>query len=147
MRYRVPNDLLSRTFDQFRTCGAGRRECQVLWTSRWDAVADLDQLRHSRHRSYDGGLEVEDTWITEFWNELAREKRGVRVQVHTHPEDAFHSASDDTWPIVHVPGFLSLVIPQFGLGPIGLAGAYLTEIRSDGRWHEVTIEKHLEVLR
>jgi hypothetical protein len=105
----------------------------------------LDDLTHPRHRSYNGGLEVESAWITELWKVLAREGRGVRVQVHTHPGAAFHSASDDTWPVIHVPGFLSLVIPRFGLGPIGLDEAYLTEIGPDGTWREAVIAECLEV--
>jgi len=145
-RYRVPQTLLRRTFDQVRACGASRRECQVLWTSRWDAVPDLDDLVHPRHRSYSGGLEVESAWITEFWKALARERRGVRVQVHTHPGSAFHSASDDTWPVIHVPGFLSLVIPRFGFGRVGLDETYLTQIGPDGTWHEVVIAEYLEVV-
>ena len=146
MRYRLQSDVLRRTFEQLRACGAGHSECQVLWTSRWDAVGDVDEVVHSRHRSYDGGLEVESEWITEFWKRLAREQRGVRVQVHTHPATAFHSISDDTWPMIHVPGFLSLVIPDFGLGAIGFDGAYLAEIGVDGTWQDVAPEERFEIV-
>lgn len=68
---------------------------------------------------------------------------GIRVQVHTHPEEAFHSETDDAFPIIHKPGFLSLVIPNFGLGPTGFENAYLTEIQPDGRWQEVAIPSRL----
>ena len=66
-----------------------------------------------------------------------------RVQVHTHPLEAFHSPTDDEFPIIHKPGFLSLVIPNFGLGPVGFEDAYLTEIQGDGGWREVAIPSRL----
>jgi len=42
-------------------------------------------------------------------------------------------------------GFLSLVIPDFALGEIGFAGAYLTEIQPDGRWQQVPVEARFSV--
>jgi hypothetical protein len=76
---------------------------------------------------------------------LRKENLGIRVQVHTHPGPAFHSAVDDTYPIIHTPGFLSLVIPNFALGTVGFDGAFLTEIQPDGRWRQVDISKRLLV--
>jgi len=70
---------------------------------------------------------------------------GIRVQVHTHPAEAFHSAVDDAFPIIHTPGFLSLVIPNFGLGPVGFNDAFLTEIQHDGRWREVALAERIIV--
>jgi hypothetical protein len=47
--------------------------------------------------------------LNQFWLDLVNRSVGIRVQVHTHPFEAFHSATDDGYPIVHSPGFLSLV--------------------------------------
>jgi hypothetical protein len=65
------------------------------------------------------------------------------VQVHTHPKAAFHSLTDDTWPIVHTLGFLSLVVPNFGMGEISFEGAFLAELNANGRFEEVPINRHL----
>jgi hypothetical protein len=65
---------------------------------------------------------------------------------HTHPGEAFHSSIDDEFPIIHKPGFLSLVIPNFGLGPVGFADAYLAEIQPNGRWNEVSISSRLALI-
>ena len=37
----------------------------------------------------------------------------VAAQVHTHPDEAFHSQADDRWAIVRHAGALSLVVPRF----------------------------------
>jgi hypothetical protein len=92
-----------------------------------------------------GGFELDDAWLSGFWLRLAEENLGIRIQVHTHPGEAFHSPIDDEFPIIHTPGFLSLVIPDFALGPIGFERAYLTEIQADGRWQQVSINERVVV--
>lgn len=145
MRYRIPAALLAETFAVFRRCGGGRRECQILWTSPWSASDTITHVVHPQHRAHGGGFELGSDWINSFWLDLARTGRGIRVQVHTHPHEAFHSAIDDAYPIIHSVGFLSLVIPDFALGTVGFDRAYVAEIAPDGRWREVTADAHLEI--
>ena len=141
--YRLPERILHETFAHFRNCGCGRRECQVLWVSPWDTPDMITKVVHPEHEAHVGGFELDSRWINDFWFALARENVGVRIQVHTHPGEAFHSPTDDAFPIIHTTGFLSLVIPNFALGQIGFEDAYLTEIQADGRWREVVITERL----
>jgi hypothetical protein len=141
--YRLPRSILNQTFAHFRGCGLGRRECQVLWVSPWDAPNTIIKAVHPEHQAHAGGFVLDDLWLNEFWFGLAQENLGVRIQVHTHPGEAFHSPTDDAFPIIHTVGFLSLVIPNFALGPIGFEDAFLTEIQADGRWRAVAIAERL----
>jgi hypothetical protein len=142
-RYRLPRSILDQTFAHFRGCGLGRRECQVLWVSPWGAPETISKAVHPEHEAHVGGFVLADHWLNDFWFRLAEENLGVRIQVHTHPGEAFHSPTDDAFPIIHTTGFLSLVIPNFALGPIGFEGAFLTEIQADGRWREIAITERL----
>jgi len=144
--YKVPRRVLDDTFTHFRSCGRGRRECQVLWVSPWDAPETITTVVHPEHEAHGGGFVLDNHWLNDFWLDLARESSGIRVQVHTHPGDAFHSPIDDAYPIIHTAGFLSLVIPNFGLGPEGLDRAYLTEIQENGGWQQAVIAKRLIVV-
>jgi hypothetical protein len=141
--YRLPEARLDETFAVLRRCGEGRRECLVLWVSPWACPEKVDAVVHPRHRAWTDGVEVNGQWITEFWNHLAREGLGVRVQVHTHRRGAFHSPTDDGWPIVNSPGFLSLVLPRFALGAIGFDGAYLAELGVNGEWASVAVHERI----
>ncbi len=143
----VPQRVLDETFGFFRWCGGGRRECQVVWTSNWRSPEFIAAADHPAHQAHAGGFTVADTWINEFWLKLAATGMGIRVQVHTHPGTAFHSATDDMYPIIHTPGFLSLVIPKFALGKVGFAGAFLTEIGCDGQWHEVNVDSRIRIVQ
>ena len=136
-RYQVPEAVLRETFAELRRCGGGRRECQALWVSAWTHPQRITRAVHPVHRAMGDGFELDGAWLSGFWQELARTKSGVRVQIHTHPGCAFHSPTDDEWPIVHTPGFLSLVIPDFAGGPVSFRNAYLTEIQADGEWRQV----------
>jgi hypothetical protein len=141
--YRLECGMLEETFRHFRQCGAGREECQVLWLSSWENPEVIAKIVHPRHRAGRGGFVLDDRWLNDFWMELGDTNMGIRFQVHTHPMEAFHSQTDDDYPIIHKPGFLSLVIPNFALGPVGFKDAYLTEIQPDGRWQEVAIPSRL----
>jgi hypothetical protein len=144
--YRLPHSVLDQTFATFRTCGRGQHECQVLWTSSWQSCESISKVYHPAHRAHMGGFDVDSAWLTKFWLELAAAGDGARVQIHTHPGEAFHSSTDDEYPMIHTPGFLSLVIPNFGLGRVGFEDAYLAEIMPDGRWRGVEIGDRLKVV-
>jgi hypothetical protein len=141
--YRLPRHILAETFAHFRGCGRGERECQVLWLSPWVGPCTITRAVHPEHKADDSGFVLDETWLNKLWITLALEGLGVRIQVHTHPGEAFHSATDDAFPIIHTPGFLSLVIPNFALGPIDFEQAYLAEIQADGCWCEVAIGERL----
>jgi len=60
------------------------------------------------------------------------------AQLHTHPRGAFLSQTDAIRPVVAVPGFLSIVIPDFGfvdLADVGLWSSH--QYVGPGRWREL----------
>lgn len=143
MRFKLPRRILEDTFAHFRSCGRGRRECHALWLSPWEQLETITKVVHPNHQAHIAGFVLDDRWLNNFWLALAEKKLGIRIQVHTHPQEAFHSPTDDAFPIVHTAGFLSLVIPNFAQGPIGFQDAYLTEIQDDGRWQEIGVDERI----
>jgi hypothetical protein len=129
--------VLETAFEHFRRCGGAQDECVVYLTGPVDPA----------HTAGPAGYDVPSSTLAELWAELTQEGRSVRVQVHTHPGTAYHSARDDALALVHTPGFLSLVIPDFATGPVGFEGAFLAERGEDGGWgavepaSRVTIER------
>lgn len=146
MKYTVPRGLLEMTYLNLRLCGAQVEECQLFWLSHRAEPQTIRSIVHPIHKPMGHGFELDDQWLSRFWVGLANEGMSIRVQVHTHPNQAFHSQTDDEWPAVHSIGFLSLVIPRFAQGDASLANAYLAELREDGTWSEVSIAERLEVL-
>src|ERR1700690_4385729 len=120
MTLRAGEGLLEETFAHFRACGRGWNECVVYWTGPVDDQALADQVIHPVHSATRSQYVVNRAWAVHFAFESARAARAVRLQVHVHPREAFHSQTDDEHPIVSKPGFLSLVVPDGARGEIGL---------------------------
>lgn len=142
---KVAGDVLPATFEILRDCGQGECECAVYWTglSRGDGV---DRVEHPAHTRSAFGYEVENDWLTDFWKRLAATRRSVRAQVHTHPGEAFHSASDDRWPIISQVGFVSIVLPNFATGRPTLDDAWVGVIGRDGRWRRLASASEILVM-
>ena len=132
----LDSGILAGTFAQLRSCGQSRDECVVYWTGPREVPGAVDEVVRPAHRAGPDWYEVEPDWITSFFLELRRERRTARAQVHSHPMRAWHSCTDDQYPLASSPGFYSLVVPNFGNGPAGLDGVYLVELRADGTWVE-----------
>jgi hypothetical protein len=131
---RLSRAVLDSSFRQLRECGAGRAECVLYWCASASQPGLLTRVVHPVHHAGPSGYEVDSAWVTRFFLELRRNQEAVKVQVHTHPREAGHSATDDRFSLVPAAGFLSLVIPDFGAGPAGLAGAALVRMQPDGTW-------------
>ncbi len=146
MGVRVPRALFQQTLDQLRACGNGQSECVAYWIADQDEPHVILRLVHPEHRSGSFGYEVDSGYVTQFFLDLRRDRETVRVQVHTHPAEASHSRTDDLFALAPAPGFLSLVIPGFALGPAVLVGCHLVEIGDDGNWNEIDPEVTIELV-
>jgi hypothetical protein len=129
-RFRVPAEIVRQTDAQLRLVGRTQSECFVLWSGvQQDNTFQIRTVHVPRQTAYrfPNGLCVRvegeelhrlNVWLFEHGEQLA-------VQVHSHPTDAYHSETDDTYPIVTVRGGLSLVVPDFGhAGLLGSGVAY-----------------------
>lgn len=142
---RLPLTVLEESFAQLLRCGAGCKECVVYWCASVDEPDLLTRVVHPVHRAGPTWYEVDSAWVTRFFLRLRQDRQTVRVQVHTHPSAAGHSSVDDQFSLVPAPGFLSLVIPGFATGRVGLDDAYLGRMQPTGTWAELDPEEVLRV--
>jgi hypothetical protein len=82
--------------------------------------------------SLDDVLALSDKVVSRGWFILA--------QVHTHPGSAFHSPVDDRYPISNKPGFISIVVPNFGTDPTGVGWAWFVLVGA-GQWRQLADEE------
>lgn len=130
----VPAAILDATFARLRDCGDGQRECVVYWAGPTDRPGTVDQVIHPDHVATSHSYELDQRWLNCIWFHLRAQNRQIRVQVHTHQGPAWHSPTDDRYPLLQTEGFLSLVLPRFATGPVGLEGSYLAELGAIGGW-------------
>ncbi len=117
-RFQVPSEIAKQTEETLRRAGSEGYEIFVLWSGRHRGNLFQIQTPHvpkqTSYRLRTGlcvrveGQELHrlNVWLYEAGEILA-------VQVHAHPTEAFHSETDDTYPIVATLGGLSIVAPNF----------------------------------
>lgn len=107
--------LVDRMIGEFRACGRGLRECVVYCLAAQADPERVIDIEHPEHAASASGYTVNDRWLTDFFFRLADDRRMAVAQIHTHPGDwVDHSPTDDEFVLVPSPGFVSVVVPDFG---------------------------------
>ncbi len=116
--FEVPATLVEQSAEVLRDAGSEGYELFVLWTGvAMDDRFRVEHLYVPSQQSYrgEGGLHVrvEGDELHKLNRWLYEKEQILAIQVHTHPEEAFHSETDDLFPIVTKLGGLSIVVPNF----------------------------------
>jgi hypothetical protein len=117
----VPMDLVDQTLGPLQEAGQHGYEAFVLWGGR------LEEQRFEFVSAYfpeqttsrgEEGLLVYVEGEALFRVNRAFYEHGLILggQVHSHPTAAYHSDTDDTYPLMTLIGGLSGVVPDFGDG-------------------------------
>ena len=68
------------------------------------------------------------------------------AQVHSHPGPAYHSTTDDTFPIATAIGSLSIVVPDFAAEPFAVERSAVYRLLASG-WARVNPSEARRLLR
>jgi hypothetical protein len=131
----IPRKILKDAIRIMRNCGEGQRECVVFVVEH--VPTGVLNVIHPVHSARGGGYEIEQQWLGQFSARQTREAMEVVAQIHTHPGSAFHSSTDDAWPMVGTAGFVSVVVPEFALGRISIDEVYACRLTTTGTWEEL----------
>ena len=106
--------LVRETLTALQDFGRDGSERVVFWlANQGSSLMDVDRLFiPAQEASYDY-FRVPEGALAELFGELRRDRSMVAAQVHTHPEEAFHSYTDDRLATIRHAGGLSLVVPYF----------------------------------
>jgi len=144
-RFTVPADVIDQTVEVLQEIGERGFEAFVLWGGRVEdngrectfASAYCPQQRTSQT---DDGLLVTVDGDALFRANRAFYERGqiLAAQVHSHPTYAYHSDTDDEFPLMTLVGGLSVVIPDFAAGGRSSIDTWMWyRLVSHGRWAEI----------
>lgn len=138
-RILVPSPVALEAHAHLRHVGEQGVEGFALWAGTVEA-------RTARVRAT--YIPVQEAWRTEegltvfvdgaelhrlnMW--LYREGLTLIAQLHSHPGAAYHSATDDAFPIATAIGSLSLVVPDFARAPFALSRCAVYRLSPRGTW-------------
>lgn len=111
----LPIKVLEETLRTFKEYGKKCLEAFAIWVGKEKNTNFI----------------IKDVWIPTQYNtilsyyvpdidvhkinvEMNKKKYSAIAQLHTHPENAFHSCIDDNYSILTLPGSFSIVVPDFG---------------------------------
>lgn len=114
----VSAEILERSQQSLRRAGRDGRELFVLWSGQQRGkvceVLAGHVPRQTSYKSRKGLLvRVEGDALHKLNRWLFEHEQTLVAQLHAHPDDAYHSGTDDTYPIVTQLGGLSLVAARF----------------------------------
>ena len=137
----VPADICEATDRRLREAGSDGNERFILWSGTVSEERFLTRTMHlPKQTAYRLGsglcvrVDADELHRLNVWLYENGERLGV--QVHSHPTEAFHSDTDDAYPMVTTVGGLSLVVPDFARYGVRGPGTALYRL-SDAGWREI----------
>ena len=123
----LPETILKDTIRVFRDYGNQFLEACALWVGvDSEKVFYIKEVWFPPQENSIIDYYVSDIDVHQINVKLNKKNYSAIAQLHTHPNSAFHSCIDDEYPILTLPGSLSIVIPDFANIPIK---SILNEIR------------------
>ena len=118
-RFRIQASAIHETVAAIRSAGLNGYELFIVWSgTRVDDMFSVAKVHIPEQTSYKQGIglcvRVEGPELHRLNVWLYEAQQLIGVQVHSHPSDAYHSETDDTYPIATLDGSLSIVLPFFG---------------------------------
>ena len=136
----IPQYVLHQAERYLREHGSRGEEGMVLWSgirlgeNKAMVKSCIHPQQYCTPVSFDVPLDE-----SQRINVLLEQKKEVIIaQVHTHPGRAFHSGTDDNFPVTFIVGLFSIVVPNFCKGKLTtLLQCRIWEHMGLGKWQEL----------
>jgi hypothetical protein len=142
VRFFIPLELISRSWDFLRQRGDKQVEGMLLWAGvpRTNDIL-LNRLiipAQIARRSLLGVCVEMDANAHLTLTDTLEPRERLFVRVHSHPEHAYHSRTDDNNSVITHVGAISVVVPRFGIGvPNDLSSCAIFEYSQAGQWRKL----------
>jgi proteasome lid subunit RPN8/RPN11 len=137
----VPSAVIAETLMAIHESGRHDQEGIVIWLGRRSGEdVNVVEPHHPIHDAKSNMFLIPSAGMRKLQERMRDTRTFVAAQVHSHPEEAFHSEEDVRWAIVRHAGALSAVLPRFGLRitPSSfLEKAKLFRLNEASTWQEV----------
>jgi proteasome lid subunit RPN8/RPN11 len=141
----IPLTCVAKAYDHIRMAGLKRLEGVVLLAGVYQADTDFFEVRETIVPKQLSVLLEEGLLYAVDGEELHRinvylHANGMVLiaQLHSHPGRAYHSSTDDAFPIITKLGGLSIVIPNFGADNFSLDRWAVYRLNNELRWEELS---------
>lgn len=142
-RVDVPARCAKAAQEHLQAVGRRGYEGMALWVGkRQDSVFVVEETiipKQQGHKTPSGvyvevgGEELHriNVWLYDHDMELI-------AQLHSHPTDAYHSSTDDEFPIATTIGSISIVLPNYAVDPFAVKNCAVYRLSEENIWEELT---------
>lgn len=139
--FTVSRETIRATLEFLQAHGRRGHEGVVLWAGQLrEHGCAIERVIIPRQITGPLFYRIPDDETFRVIDELHAAGLVVPVQVHSHPEDAYHSPVDDERAFVQHEHGISIVVPDFGAisDTAFFRDAKTYRLTSDGSWEELT---------
>jgi hypothetical protein len=144
-------EVINKAYEFLAHAGKERFEAVALFAGTVSgATALVTEAILPLQKSYklESGLmyhvEGEELHRINVW--LYKNKLKLLGQIHSHPTEAYHSETDDEYPIISTVGGLSIVVPNFARGKMKHDEWAYYRLSQEGQWVEVNFESLIKII-
>lgn len=114
-KVKIPLKIIQKTLSFLRDNGIEGNESHCLWVgiSRKSSFI-VNEVIFPKQIKCTFSFRVSAGELDKINRELYKKKLKLITQVHSHPGKAFHSYTDDKFPLVTTLGGFSIVFPYYG---------------------------------
>lgn len=139
----LPQNCLNIAFAQLRLAGSRREEgVALLLGHRRENIFEVTETYEPAHvaSKVEDGLyyAIDSEALYQLNKKLYEGKQKLFAQIHSHPEEAYHSVADDIFAVVTTVGGLSVVVPNFATGPVSLSNCAIFRLSEQNKWLELS---------
>ncbi|MBL7840823.1 MAG: Mov34/MPN/PAD-1 family protein [Cyclobacteriaceae bacterium] len=152
-RIKFPMVCIETAYDHIRQAGSQRLEGVVLFAGTYDPVEKVFHVLETIvpkqvSVNIDQGLlyAVDGDELHRINVHLHATKQTLVAQLHSHPSKAYHSSTDDAFPIITKVGGFSIVVPNFGMEEFSLDKWVVYRLNANGFWEEVGLTKVTDII-
>ena len=143
-KIKLPMACIETAYEHIRKVGNQRLEGVVLFAGNYNSVEKVFHVLETIvpkqvSVNIDQGLlyAVDGDELHRINVHLHLTKQTLVAQLHSHPSKAYHSSTDDAFPIITKVGGLSVVVPDFGMEEFSLDNWAVYRLNANGSWEEV----------
>lgn len=150
-RFVIPQSALEKARGYLREAGRQGHEAFVLFSGVvLPPTATIRSVVYPPQKAVSDGNGGVGVYVTgqslfEIARWAARRNEILLGQMHSHPGRAFHSRTDDAYPLVSLPGAFSVVAPNFCRMPIDLSQCACYRC-TRGKWIPASPEEIFKVV-
>lgn len=145
-RILVPYECAEHTYTFLRAAGKKSLEGVALWAGRKEGnefVVHYSVIPKQTSYKLEEGLmysvDGEELYRLNRW--LHENRLLFIAQIHSHPGAAYHSETDDAFPIVTKEGCISIVVPDYATRPMDKADWAIYRLLPSKGWSHLAVDE------